>query len=258
MALTLHHLRHRALRSALILAMIGALSACSMIEEDITADWDADRLYHAARDAVEEANWDLAQDYYGKLEARYPFGRYAQQAQIESAYTYWQNGEAAEALLACERFLKQYPNHANSDYVLYLKALCILNEPNGFFSRLVKQDLAERDAEAARNAFDTFKELVQRFPQSRYAPEARRRMHELVLAQARYELNVAKYYFVRHAYVAAVERAQNVVRDFQQTPYADEALALIRDSYRTLGVTELEADVQKVIDANANRVRPGA
>lgn len=256
MALTLHHLRHRALRSALLLGMIGTLSACNMIEKDITADWDADRLYHAARDAVEEANWDLAQDYYNKLEARYPFGRYAQQAQIESAYAYWQNGEPAEALLACERFLKQYPNHANSDYVLYLKALSILNEPNGFFSRLVKQDMAERDAEAARNAFDTFKELVERFPQSRYAPEARRRMHELVLAQARYELKVAQYYYVRHAYVAAVERAQNVVRDFQQTPYADEALILIRDSYDKLGVDDLKADVQKVIDANANRVRP--
>lgn len=255
MALTLQHLRTRALRGAFVVGMVASLAACGVVQEDITANWDAERLYTEARSAVEESDWPRAQDYYTKLEARYPFGRYAQQAQIESAYAYWQDGEAALALQACDRFLKQYPNHENSDYVLYMKALATLNEPTGFISGLFKQDLAERDAEATRSAFDTFRELVERFPESRYASEARRRMHELVLAQARYELKVAQYYFDRYAYVAAIERAQNVIRDYQQTPYSDDALALIRDAYKELGVTDLEVDMQKIMDLNQNRVR---
>ncbi len=255
MALTLQHLRTRALKSALAIGLISSLAACGVIEEDITANWDAERLYTEARAAVEENDWTRAQDYYTKLEARYPFGRYAQQAQIESAYAYWQDGDPVQTIQACDRFLKQYPNHENSDYVLYMKALATLNEPTGFISSIFKQDIAERDAEAARAAFDTFKELVQRFPDSRYAHEARRRMHELVLAQARYELNVAKYYFVRSAYLAAIERAQNVIREYQQTPASDEALTLIRDAYKALGVTDLEAEMQKIIDLNQNRTR---
>ena len=255
MALTLQHLRTRALRGAFVVGMIASLASCGVIEEDITANWDAQRLYTEARSAVEESDWPRAQDYYMKLEARYPFGRYAQQAQIESAYAFWQDGDVAQALQACERFLKQYPNHENSDYVLYMKALATLNEPTGFISNLFKQDLAERDAEACRSAFDTFKELVERFPDSRYASEARRRMHELVLAQARYELKVAQYYFDRYAYVAAIERAQNVIREYQQTPYSDDALVLIRNAYKELGITDLEGDMHKILDVNQNRTR---
>ena len=205
MAVTLHQLRKRA-RAGLLACLVAAVTAgCSTIETDITADWDADRLYNEARDAVENSDWTRAQDYYTKLESRYPFGRYAQQAQIESAYAYWR------------------------DY--------------------------ERDADAARTAFDTFKEIVERFPNSRYAHEARRRMHELVLAQAYNELKVARFYYDRHAYVAAIERAQGVVREFQQTPYSDDALKLIEDCYEQLGITELQADVRRVIDLNQNRER---
>ncbi len=255
MALTLQHLRSRATKIVALALLAGSLTACNVVETDITADWDAKRLYDEARTATDDGDWMLAQDYYSKLESRYPFGRYAQQAQIELAYVYWRDGEPAQAIAACDRFLKQYPNHENSDYVLYLKALATLNEPNGLFSNLFKQDISERDAEAARTAFDTFKELAQRYPDSRYAPEARRRMHELVLAQARHELRVAEFYFERYAYVAAIDRAQNVVRQFQQTPYSDDALKLIQRCYKELGLTELDGDIQRVLDANKNRER---
>ena len=229
MALTLHQMRKRAATVVMAAAIAVAAAGCTQVEIDHTQGWTAEQLYEEARLAVEDADWTRAQDYYTKLESRYPFGRYAQQAQIESAYAYWREGDVEQCVQACDRFLRQYPDHANSDYVLYLKAISTLNQRNTIFTALLTQDIYERDADAAQTAFDTFKELIERFPQSRYAHEARRRMHELVLSQAHHEYNIAKFYFDRHAYVAAIERAQNVVRTFQQTPYSDDALELISD-----------------------------
>ena len=227
------------------------LAGCSFLtEDDPTVNWDAKQLYDAAKDSMHENQISEAMDYFTKIESRYPFTRLAQQAQVEKAYLMFMDGENAQARLACDRFLTQYPNHELSDYVLYLKAMIIVNEPDGMIARLFYQDIAERDAEACRDAFDTLHELVTRFPESRYAPDARRRMHELVLAQARNELNISKYYYVRHAYVASLERAQNILRDYQQTPYVDDALAIMRDCYREMGVTDLERDVEKVIEMN--------
>ena len=248
-------MRKRAATVVMAAAIAVAAAGCTQVEIDHTQGWTAEQLYEEARLAVEDADWTRAQDYYTKLESRYPFGRYAQQAQIESAYAYWREGDVEQCVQACDRFLRQYPDHANSDYVLYLKAISTLNQRNTIFTALLTQDIYERDADAAQTAFDTFKELIERFPQSRYAHEARRRMHELVLSQAHHEYNIAKFYFDRHAYVAAIERAQNVVRTFQQTPYSDDALKLIRDCYEQLGVKDLESDVNRVIELNQNRER---
>ena len=132
--------------------MLASLTACGVLDEDITADWSADRLYQEARSAADDSDWTRAQDYYLKLESRYPFGRYAQQAQIESAYAYWQDGEAQQCIQTCDRFLRQYPNHQNSDYVLYLKALATLNQSTSIFTSWFKQDIAERDAQGIGRA----------------------------------------------------------------------------------------------------------
>ena len=202
-----------------------------------------------------DSNWTLAKDYYTKLEARYPFGAYAQQAQIDLAYVYFKDDDAASAVQTLDRFLRAYPNHPNSDYALYLQALATLNERDGWLSSFTRQDLSERDAQAARDAFDLFKELAGRFPDSRYAAEARRRMHELVIAQANHELSTARFYFVRKAYVAAINRAKVVLTDFQQTPASDEAMQIIADSYHELGLTDLEADMRRVMEMNKNRSR---
>ena len=233
-----------------------ALSGCSWlqsIEIDPTRDWTANQLYTEARAAVSEGTWEVARDYYTKLEARYPFGSYAQQAQIDLAYVNYKDDDAAGAILQLDRFLRAYPNHPNSDYALYLKALATLNERDGWLAELTTQDLADRDAQAARDAFDIFKELVLRYPNSRFAPEARRRMHELVLAQAEHELKTAEYYYVRHAYVAAIDRAQRVVREFQNTPMRDDALELIRTCYEELQMDDLAKDTQRLIDINKGR-----
>lgn len=233
-----------------VAAMTAGCTWLQNLEMDPTRDWTANQLYTEARTAMSESNWTVARDYYTKLEARYPFGSYAQQAQIDLAYVYYKDDDAPGAVQALDRFLRAYPNHPNSDYALYLKALATLNEREGWFTSITRQDLADRDAQAARDAFDIFKELAARYPESRYAPEARRRMHELVLAQAQHLLSSARFYQERKAYVAAINRAKTVIKDFQTTHLRDEALEVIADCYHELGMFDLEADVRRVIELN--------
>ncbi len=248
----------RTLGCALALSALLATSGCSWfqsLEIDPTRDWTAQKLYSEARDAMNDSNWSVAKDYYTKLEARYPFGTYAQQAQIELAYVYFKDDEAATAIEQLDRFLRAYPNHPNSDYALYLKGLATLNEREGLISSMIRQDISERDAQAARDAFDIFKELVGRFPDSRYAKESTRKMHELVLAQARHQLNTAKFYYERKAYVAALNRAKVILTDFQLTSVSDEAMELMAQCYHELNLLDLEKDMRRVIELNKDRKR---
>lgn len=159
------------MRGCALLSVTLATASCSWLQsldKDQTLDWSAEKLYSEARVALDDSNWTQAKDYYQKLEARYPFGQYAQQAQIELIYATWKDGDAPGAVQAADRFLQTYPNHANADYVMYLKALATLNETDSWFNKLAGEDLAERDANASREAFDIFKELVMRYPDSRF------------------------------------------------------------------------------------------
>ena len=222
MSFALKTIIKRTLTAACLGSVILATTSCSMFKgvEDPTEGWTADKLYVEARDNLNEGNYETARDYYQKLEARYPYGRYSQQAQVETAYSYFKEGEPQQAIAVCDRFLRQYPEHPLSPYALYIKGIATLDEDEGWMSYLTRQDLSKRDAQAARDAFDIFKELVLRFPNSRYARDARERMHELVEAQAKYEINTAKYYYVRDAYIAAINRAENVLLNFQTSPQA--------------------------------------
>ncbi|MGE5161824.1 MAG: outer membrane protein assembly factor BamD [Betaproteobacteria bacterium] len=241
-------------RLALLLAA-SLLSGCSWFNVDFgakdpTAKWDADKLYAEARLELSTGNWPKARELFQKLESRYPFGRHAQQALMEIAYTYYKEGETAQAVQTADRFIRQYPNHPNVDYVYYLKGLASFAEDLGFLGRLLNQDISERDAKAAREAFDAFKDLVTRFPESRYAEDARARMRFLVNSQAQAELNVAKFYYARKAYLAAIQRSQTVVRDFQRTPAVEEALYLMARSYEALNLRDLQSDAERVLAAN--------
>lgn len=247
---------HRIVSLTLATTFMMAMSGCSWfssIDLDITKNWTAQKLYSEARDALNSANWSLARDYYSRLEARYPFGAYAQQAQVEMAYAYFKDSEPATALELLNQFLRAYPTHPSCDYALYLKGLVLLNERDGALGSIIQQDISERDAQAARDAFDTFKELVGRFPESRYAREAEKRMHTLVVAQARHQYNTAKYYFVRKAYVAAINRAKVILTDFQRTSVSNDAMELIADSYHELGLFDLESDMRRTIERNKDR-----
>ncbi len=199
---------------------------------------------------MSEGGYDRAIQMFEKLEARYPYGRFAQQAQIEAAYAYYRQGEQALSLAAADRFIKLHPNHPNVDYVYYLKGLVNFNEDLGLLAGLSRQDLSERDPKGARTAFDSFRELVTRFPESRYAEDSRARMQYLMNSLAAHEVHVARYYYNRGAYVATINRAQTAVTNFPGAPANEEALFLLVKSYDALGMTRLRDDTDRVMRTN--------
>jgi outer membrane protein assembly factor BamD len=233
-----------ALAAALLLA------ACAGSTEDETAGWSAEKLYAEAKDAMASKNWQTAVKYYEKLEARYPYGRYAQQAQLEIAYAYWKQQERASAIAAVDRFIKLYPNHPTVDYAYYLKGMINFNENIGFFTGFTSVDMSERDPKAATDAFDTFKELVTRFPESRYAEDAAMRMRYLLNALAYNEVHVARYYMKRGAYLAAANRAQYAIRHYADAPALEEAVFLLVLAYDRLGMTDLRDAADRVMRTN--------
>jgi outer membrane protein assembly factor BamD len=252
--LSLHLPRLHQLRGFLVILAVSALlGACANgntgnKEYDETRGWAAERIYTEAREEMNGGGWDRAIKLLEVLVAKYPFGRFAQQAQMDIAYSYWKTGDHASALAACDRFIKLYPNHAYLDYVYYLRGLVNFNEDLGILGKLTRQDPTERDNKAARESFDTFKELVTRFPDSKYTPDARLRLQYLVYALAQYEVHVARYYMKRGAYVAAVNRAQNVITGYPNTPSQEEALYIISRAYEAMGMKDLAADARKVLD----------
>ena len=236
--------------AALLLAL--AVSGCAWFGDkaDPKKEWTAEQFYKAAKEELDNRNWDASAKLYEQLESKFPYGRFAQQAQIESAYAYYKLGETAQAVAATEKFVKLHPNHPNVDYALYLKALANFKEDLGPFARFIKQDLADRDPKAARESFEGFKELVTRFPESRYAADSRERMAYLIEALARHELNVAKYYLARGAYLAAANRAQDAITRFPNSPVHREALDIMIEAYDRMGMAELRDDARKVLAKN--------
>jgi outer membrane protein assembly factor BamD len=236
--------------AALLLGGCSSLGLDNLFEKDNTARWDADKLYAEARAELGSGNWARAREYYQKLESRFPFGRHAQQALMEIAYTYYKEGETAQAIQTADRFIRQYPNNPNVDYVYYLKGLASFGEEANVITRLLGEENTQRDAKGARESYDAFRDLVTRYPESKYADDARARMRYLINAMASAELHVANFYYVRHAYIAAIQRAQVVVRDFQTSPVAEDALILMARSYKALELPDLQADAERVLTLN--------
>ena len=236
----------------MLLAAALTLGGCGLLPEvkDETAGWSAQKLYAEAKDNLNDGNYERAVKLFETLESRYPFGRYAQQAQLEVAYAYYKDNEPISAIAACDRFIKLHPNHPNVDYAYYLKGLANFNEDLGLLGNLVDQDMSERDPRAARDAFLSFKELVTRFPDSKYAADSTARMKYLVNALASNEVHVAKYYLKRKAWVAAANRAKEVLKTYPDAPATEEALAIMVIAYDNLKLTELRDDAQRVLKLN--------
>ena len=240
------------MKRSLAVILILLLSACGLLPEvkDETAGWSADKLYAEAKDEMSGGNYTTAIKYLEKIEARYPYGRYAQQAQIELAYAYFKDNDQASSLAAADRFIKLHPNHPNVDYVYYLKGLVNFNEDRGLLGKLSNQDLTERDPKAARDSFDSFKELATRFPDSKYTPDAIERMRYLVNALASHEVHVAHYYMKRGAYIAAANRAQYALLNYPEAPAIEEALFIMVKAYDALGMNVLRDDADRVMHKN--------
>jgi len=240
------------MRSSLALFLALCVAACGLLPEQIdeTRNWSAGRLYSEAKTELSDGNYEKAIKLYEKLEARFPYGRYAQQAQLEIAYAYYKDKDAASAVAAAERFIKLHPNHPGVDYAYYLKGLANFNDDLGLFGSYSGQDLTERDPKAARDAFEAFKDLVTRYPDSKYTPDAIARMNYLVNALASHEIHVARYYLKRAAYVAAANRAQYSLKTYPQAPANEEGLLILVQAYDKLGMTDLRNDAERVMKTN--------
>jgi outer membrane protein assembly factor BamD len=230
--------------------LAGGCSIFSGSPDDETIGWSAQRLYGEAKDAMAGKDWPKAVKYLEKLEARYPYGRFAQQAQLEVAYCHWKDDERATALAAVDRFLKLYPNHSSADYAWYLKGLINFGLTQNILTQFTTPDLTDRDPKASREAFDAFKEVVTRYPESKYAEDAEARMHYLVNALASHEVHVARYYMKRTAYVAAANRAQYAIKHYPQAPAVEEAVFILVRAYDALGMTELRDAADRVMQKN--------
>ena len=182
----------------------------------------------------------------------------AQQAQLERAYMMYKSGEKAQALAILERFIKLHPTSTALDYALYLQGLVNFNDNLGLLGGLSRQDLSERDQQASRDSYESFKQLVDQFPQSTYADDARTRMNYIVNSLAAYEVHVARYYFRRGAYIAAANRAQQTVQEYQQSPAVQEALDIMVQSYDRLGLKQLRDDAERVLQKNFPGSNPDA
>jgi len=237
-----------------LVALVAALivAGCSWLPEvkDETASWSAEKLYDEAHGAMVSGNYTRAVKLFDTLEGRFPYGRHAQQAILEGAYSNYRQNETAAAVAACDRFIRTYPNSTNVEYAYYLKGLVNFREDQGLFGYVVEQDLSERDPKMTRESFGAFKELVTKYPNSRYAADSIDRMHYLTNALGMYEVHVAQYYYNRGAYVAAVNRASTTVTNYPQTPANEQALIVMAQGYDKLNMPILRDDARRVLKQN--------
>lgn len=225
------------------------MAGCSSTPEpDKTAGWSPNRLYQEARDEMNAGAYDKAITLFEKLEGRAAGTVLAQQAQIDKAYAHYKAGEQALAIATLDRFIKLHPASPALDYAMYLKGVVNFNDNLGALAFLSQQDLSERDQKAAKESFETFKELVRRFPESKYALDARQRMTYIVSSLAQYEVHVARHYFQRGAYHAAINRAQSAIADYREVPANEEALYIIYRAYDALEMAQLRDDAKRVLD----------
>lgn len=237
-------------RLALLAIAAVWITGCSTPTEDKTANWSPNRLYSEAKDEMKSGAYDKATLLFEKLEGRAAGTPLAQQAQLDKAYAHYRAAEPAQALSTLERFMKLHPASPAVDYALYLKGVVNFNDDLGMLSFLTRQDLSERDQKAAKESFEAFKELTTRFPDSKYTPDALLRMTYIVNSLAQYEVHVARYYYQRGAYLAAVNRAQSAVAEYRDVPALEEALYIMVKSYEALGMEQLHGDTMRVMQTN--------
>lgn len=229
--------------------LLGAiLAGCSATDTDPTVGWSPNKIYSEARDEMGSGNYDKSVNLFEKLEGRAAGTPLAQQAQLDKAYAQYKGGEQTAAIATIDRFMRLHPASPAIDYALYLKGLASFNDDLGLFSFLTRQDLSERDQKAAKDSFEAFKELVTRFPDSRYTADARQRMVYIRNSLAAYDVHVARYYFSRGAYVAAIDRSQLALTQYQHAPALEEALYIMIRSYDALGMDKLRDDTTRVME----------
>ncbi len=233
----------------LVLFMTGCAIFGDPTEVDETKGWGVQKIYSEATQAMRDKDYDKAIKYFAVIESRYPHGKYAVQAQLETAYAYYKKAEPAPAIAAADRFIKIHPHHPNVDYAYYLKGLATFNE-RGIVEKLTEQDISDRDPKALRESFTSFKELITRYPDSKYAKDATQRMAYLVNTLAEHELHVARYYMKRQAYLAAINRCKYVLEKYPDSPSQEEALVIMVSAYDLMELEDYKQDTLRVLKQN--------
>ncbi len=237
------------MRYGWILLALTLITGCAS-NDKIDESKSEKELYETAEKSIRSSNYPNAIKHLQALETRYPFGPYAEQAQLELIYAYYRNYDLEEAHAAADRFIQLHPQHPHVDYAYYLKGLSSFSEGKGIFERFMPTDMTRRDPGPARESFAEFSQLLNRYPHSAYAPDARVRMIYLRNLLARYEIHVANYYFKRKAYLAAANRGRNVVENYPGSPAVADGLAVMVQGYNLLGMNDLASDALKVLVAN--------
>ena len=250
--------------AAITLVGVAVLTGCASDPKDPTAGWSPNKIYSEARDEAASGAFEKAVTLFEKLEGRAAGTPLAQQAQLEKAHAHYRAGEPAQAVATLDRFMRLHPASPAIDYALYLKGLVTFNDNLGLFGRLARKDLSESDQKAAKESFESFKELVARFPDSKYTADAQLRLNYIVNSIAQSEVNVARYYHSRGAHIAAINRAQTALNEFREVPAHEEALFILYRSYDALGMTQLRDDTMRVMQrtfpksAYLGQATPGA
>jgi outer membrane protein assembly factor BamD len=234
------------------LSVLLLIAGCAGATQDPTRDWSPEKFYTEAKQKVVDGDYEAAIKYFETLEARYPYGRYAEQVPLEIAYANYKYEEPALAIAAADRFIRLHPTHPNVDYAYYLKGLVNFHGEKGLVNWLFgsKDDLSDRDPKGALESYNAFNEVVTRFPNSRYAEDSRQRMAYLFEAQAKYETQVARFYYERSAYVAAVNRSRYALENYPRTPSTEDALGILALSYKEMGLNDLLDDTRRILSRN--------
>ncbi|UFH48793.1 outer membrane protein assembly factor BamD [Pseudomonas sp. KNUC1026] len=237
-------------RHLLLIAIIGLTAACSSKKEVVDENLSEVELYQQAQKDLDHSDYNAATAKLKALDSRYPFGRFADQAQLELIYANYKNSEPEAAKAAAERFIRLHPQHPNVDYAYYLKGLTSFDQDRGIVARFLPLDMTRRDPGAARDSYNEFAQLTSRYPNSRYAPDAKQRMVYLRNLLAAYEIHVADYYITRQAWVAAANRGRYVVENYQGTPSVGDGLAVMTESYEHMHLDDLAATSLETLKQN--------
>ena len=239
----------RATWAAGIMVLVAVLTGCaSSVKDDLSGS--PEKLYADAREDLNSGSYDKAIAALEKVEGRAAGTLLAQQAALDLAFAKWKSGERVEAITKLDRFVRLYPSSPALDYALYLKGVVNFNENTGFLTRISRQNVSERDQQASRDSYQAFSQLVEQYPASKYSEDARLRMDYIINSLAEYEVHVARYYYRRQAFVAAANRAQLAVREYQRAPATEEALYIMAASYDKLGLPVLRDDTERVLKSN--------
>lgn len=237
--------------AAMLMLVLLAATGCGRdSKKDPMAGRPVEDIYREGHEAMTKGNWDGAERVFKQLIAQYPYGPYNEQAQIETAYAQYKSGKMEDTVSTIDRFIRTYPTNPNIPYVYYLRGLANSNRDTVFLQRVWRLDASRRDLSTPRQAYSDFNVVSERYPNSRYAADARQRMVFLRNQFARHDLDTALYYLRRNAWVSAAHRARSLLENYPQSEYQNDAVAVLAEAYTELGNEALAADARRVLELN--------